>query len=750
MCKLLPHGSSSLRRLRSGFLCSLSFVLAALAPAVAEAPAPPAEESASGEATTPWREEVVVTGTRADEDTPAPHANISRAAIEENFWAQDMPALLRIAPSVHHYADAGVDLGYSYLSLRGFDQRRVAVTLNGVPLNGAQTHQVYWVDLPNFADSVEDIQVQRGVGLAFYGPGAIGGSIRLETDRLQPGEGWRAKIGAGSHGTSKVHASWTSDLSPGGWVFGASASRLATDGYRESSSSRMGMAFFTAQRLGATSNLRINVFGGREETELAYLGLTRAELAANRRANPLDEDDTFTQPHLQVIHEWRPDEQWLVENTVFAFHGRGRFDQRQPQALGFELKITDPLYADTVLAGITRERWIDEWDYGWLPRATFAHGRGTLTAGAEIRLHRGEQWGNVSAAQTEAGLAKNFRYYDYEIPKESLTLYAQYEWQASDDLTILAGLQRVRHSWELRDQLTDPVVAGGDYVRYAYDVDYSWWAPRAGVHYRFDERRSAFVSYSESRREPTSLDLYNIQEWYVSPSFGEIDLETGRLGDPIPREEKLRDYEAGFRYRGERAAFTATLYEMRFRDELVFLGGLNDIGLPVTGNSERSLHRGIELEGIWRFAPAFEVSGHLTLAKDEHLAFVENVFDDEGALVPVDRAGKRVAGFPERLGRIALAWRPAWGRVVLSALHQGRIYVDNGETRERSVDPSTVVHLDVAVPLAKRFDVPVEARLSVVNLLDREYETYGYFFGVEPTFIPAAGAQAFVTLVFAP
>ncbi|NJN64250.1 MAG: TonB-dependent receptor [Acidobacteria bacterium] len=162
------------------------------------------------------------------------------------------------------------------------------------------------------------------------------------------------------------------------------------------------------------------------------------------------------------------------------------------------------------------------------------------------------------------------------------------------------------------------------------------------------------------------------------------------------------------------------------------------------------MHRGVEVEARARIARTVEVAGHLTFAEDEHRAFVENVFDESGELVAVDRAGKRVAGFPERLGRLALVWTPTWGRVEVGALHTGRIFVDNSETRERSVDPSTVAHLDLSVPLQRWSGWPIEARVRVNNVFDTEYESFGYFWGVEPTFLPAAGTHAFVTLAYNP
>ncbi len=725
----------------------LSLALAGFPVPASDGAKEPKEEATLKDEDAVLEESVVVTATRAGEDEPATHTNIPRQAIEREFWAQDMPALLRLSPSVQHYADAGIDLGYSYMSLRGFDQRRVAVTINGVPLNGAESHQVYWVDLPGFAEMTEDIQVQRGVGKSLYGAGAIGGSVNVETARLKPGEGYSASLGWGTFDTSKVHVSWKSDLLGGGWVLGLAASRLASDGYRERSGTRMAMLFVTAQKLGPRSVWRINLFGGKEKTQLAYLGLTRAELAQDRRANPLRDLDTFYQPHFQVINEWQARDDLTIENTWFAFFGRGKFDQNQDQALGFEFKITDPAVSGESFEGVVRERWISEWDYGWLPKVTWRHGRGTLTAGAELRIHRGHQWGDVSAEVAPAGTPSRFRYYDYRIPKTTTTFYVQEEWKPDERTNLVFGLQRVSHRWSLEDRLDDPLVASAGYARYAYDVEYAWWAPRFGVHRRLGRHLSGFFSVAESRREPTTYDLYNIQEWYESPAFRGIDPATGRLTDPIPREEKLRDYELGLRWESSGLVAAMTLYEMRFRDELVFLGALNDVGLPVTGNSDRSTHRGVELELGARLASAWELRGHLTVSRDVHDRFVENVFDDTGTLVPVDRSGNRVAGFPDRLGRLAVVWRPRWGSVELGATHTGRIYVDNSESRDRSVDPYTVVHLDVAYRLPAR---GTSLRLRVNNLLDHEYESYGYFWGVEPTFIPAAGRHAFLMLELRP
>jgi iron complex outermembrane receptor protein len=689
-------------------------------------------------------EKVLVTATRAEADTPTTHTNISHETIQQQHTVEEMPALLRIAPSVWSYSDAGNDIGYSYMKIRGFNQQRVSVTINGVPLNSAESHQVFWVDLPNFADSLEDIQVQRGAATGLYGVGAIGGAVNLETERLQPGESWSLEGGFGSYATNKQHVSWKSDLIGERWVFGADLSRIESDGYRNRSWTDMAMGFFTAQRFGEESVTRINVYGGHENTHLAYFGLTREQLREDRRQNPLPpgSEDTFTQPHIDVIHEWKPNERWRVTNTLYAFYGRGYFDQFDGSLSLAALNLAEP-GTGQFATDIHRELWIKEWDYGWVPNATWKHGDGELTFGASVRIHRGHQFGEVKSAEgLPAGTPDDFHYYDFRVPKESVTLYGREEWQVTPRVRLLGGLQLTRHSWSLEDS---------EVLGYSYDVDYDWLAPRVGAHVDLGAGWSGHASISHSRREPSALSLFDPNKGIYDPtvskvSFRSVNEETGELSDPIPVEEKLTDYELGFEYRSARLHGKLTLYDMQFEDEIVPLGGLNDIGEVITTNAEESSHRGIELEGAARLTSKLDLYGHFTLAEDEHDKFLV----PDGAGGTIDLAGNRVAGFPESTGRLALAYKPQWGRVELAARHSGRVYFDNTETENLSVDPYEV--LDVSV----RYDLPwlsedqATVKLSVNNLLDEEYETFGYVFFGEPYFIPAAERNVFVTLSFEP
>ncbi len=706
------------------------------------------KEQAKPAGNPPLVEEVVVTATRAAEDRPATWSNLSREQVRERHGAEDVPVMLRDLPSVYAWSDAGNGVGYSYLSLRGFYQRRVTVTLNGIPLNDIESHQVWWIDLPDLAASLEDVQVQRGAGTSIGVPAPIGGAIDLETARLRPGEGPVAAAGTGSHGTSRATAAWTSELLPGDWVLGARVSRVATDGYRKQAWSRMGMGFFTVQRLRKDSLLRINVYGGREESHLAYDGVPREVLRRDRRANPLTwpgEKDHFSQPHYELLHEWRPRDDLEIANTLFYFAGTGYYRQFRERKAFYEVRLPDWDWdGDGTVdekGPIYRRRQVEEWDAGWIPRVTWRRGAHRLSAGVTFRRHRGRHVGTARGA-VPPGIGKPYRYYDYRVPKTRRVAWVQDEWSPRPGLHLVAGLQRVTASWKLEDDR----VTG-----YRYDVDYGWWAPRVAASWRAGGGTTLFASISRSGREPAVKDLYDPQDVYSSPAFRVVRPD-GSLAGPLPRHERLTDYELGAEWKGPRHLVRVTLYDMEFRDEIVYLGRFNDLGAPVTGNADRSRHRGLELEGAVAVAPRVEVRGNLSLTDDELVRFRALAWDDAaGDFVVRDYSGNRPAFFPEWLANLRVAWTPAWGRVELGAFHAGRLFLDNSESRERSVDPWTVVHLAARWDLARTRDRVLSLRLRIDNLLDEEYETFGYVdWDGTPLYLPGADRTWFVSLGWEP
>ncbi|HHM24243.1 MAG TPA: TonB-dependent receptor, partial [Bacteroidetes bacterium] len=239
-------------------------------------------------------QEVIVTATRAKfRETPVPFTNISRGELQQRYWAQDIPMLIATAPSVYAYSDAGNGIGYSYLKIRGFDQRRVNVMLNGIPLNDPEDHNVYWVDMPDFAASVQDIQIQRGAGTSIYGSSSFGGSVNIVTSELTSERGLKIVSGAGSYDTRKFTAQFNSGLVNNTYALTARYSRVLSDGYRERSNVDLWSYFLSAARYTANTTTQINIYGGQEITHAAWDGSPEDVLKVNHRDNPITYPNTI-------------------------------------------------------------------------------------------------------------------------------------------------------------------------------------------------------------------------------------------------------------------------------------------------------------------------------------------------------------------------------------------------------------------------------------------------------------------------
>ena len=143
-------------------------------------------------------EEISVSATRVNLETPVAFTDVSGEDIVEKNYGQDVPYLLQLTPSMVATSDAGGGVGYTDIRMRGYDGTRINVTTNGVPMNDAESHKMYWVDTPDLLSSVGSMQVQRGAGTSTNGSGAFGGSISMTTDNLPMDFGGSAEMSYGS------------------------------------------------------------------------------------------------------------------------------------------------------------------------------------------------------------------------------------------------------------------------------------------------------------------------------------------------------------------------------------------------------------------------------------------------------------------------------------------------------------------------------------------------------------------------
>jgi iron complex outermembrane receptor protein len=686
---------------------------------------------------------VTVTATRGSErETPGTFSNLERSRIREHYTVQDIPVLLSELPSSTYYSESGNGIGYTYLNIRGFDARRVAVMVNGIPQNDPEDHNVYWLDFPDLAGSLEDAQVQRGAGSAFYGPPAIGGSVNLLTTRIDRARSLELSAGAGSFGTRRYSAAFTSGLIGERYAFHARLSKIRSDGYRERSWTDFGSYFFGAARMDESMTTQINLYGGPVADHLAYYGIPKSDVTdrEKRRANPIarnEEIENFSQPHYELFHEWRISPWITLNNTLFLVNGEGFFDYdgswaplsyyRITRSYGFDV-TGDP---DTVyLPGALIRAWVSNRQYGWLPRLTVRHANGRLIAGAEVRFHRSEHWGRLGwASLIPAGVPADYRYYAYRGGKDMLSLYANEDYQPSPDLTLQLSVQYAFNTYRLYDER----FIGTDFA-----VPYHFVNPRAGINVNLSPAWNVSCSVAYTSREPRLKNLYDAAEASTPASWGAIVPQFGTrpgggydFSDPLVKPESLFDLELGTGVTGVAGKAGLNLYWMEFSDEIVKSGRVDRFGQPVTGNAARTRHTGVELHGTVTPCGGLEVNGTMTLSRNR---FVRHTDYSGGGAVSLD--GNPIAGFPDVLAGLRLTYSAGPLSFSWNSRYVGKQYTGNFKEESSTVDPAFLQNASLSWALDGLIgDTHLLARIQVNNVFDVLYAAYGegnqFFVGPE-------------------
>ncbi len=696
---------------------------------------------------------ITVSATRATErETPVTFETLSRQDIRERYSVQDVPVLLSELPSTTYYSDGGNGIGYTYLNIRGFDARRIGVMVNGIPQNDPEDHNVYWLDFPDVTASLEDIQVQRGAGSAFYGAPAIGGSVNLVTGGTGSERRIELSAGVGSYNTRKYSASFQSGLFADRYALHARLSSILSSGYRDRSWTDFQSYFVGLVRYDDDMTTQVNFYGGPVQDHLAYYGIPKSDVKdrERRKANPIlreEETERFSQPHYELLHEWRLTPSLTLNNTLFMILGEGHFDYdgtwapfsyfRIGPQYGFPVAgDPDTLYFSEALIRAT----VDNTQYGWLPRLSIKHDNGDLIVGGELRIHRSEHWGRLQrVSQSPVAIPEDYRYYQYRGAKDMASLFAHEIYSLQPDVKLLFDLQYSYNQYRLYDE---------KFVGTDFSVPYHFLNPRVGLNYLLDEFWNTYLSVAYTQREPRLKNLYDAAEASTPASWGGVtpQFETDASGaydftNPLVKPEALMNVELGGAYSSAAANVSANVYWMEFTDEIVKSGQVDRFGQPITGNAERTRHIGLELSGRVAITSYLEAGGNLTLSSN---TFVRHTDYSAGSPVVLDK--NPIAGFPDVLGNVRLTFREQQFAVSLSGRFVGKQYTDNFRNEDNTVDPFFVSDGWMLYSFQDVVDdVDVEAKLQVNNIFDQLYASYGegssFFVGAERHFFFMLGVS---------
>ena len=726
-----------------------------------------------------------ISAVQADALDPFATSNLSVEDIRRQDAAQDVPFLLRLTPSAVVTSDAGHGIGYTALRIRGVDQSRINVTINGVPLNDAESQGVFWVDLPDLGSSMTGLQIQRGVGTSTNGPAAFGATVSVNTLSTLAKPGIRAVLGGGSFGSQRRTLAWNTGMLDGGWSFEGRASRITSDGWLDRATSDLSSLYGRVAKRWETGRLSLTTTLGHERTYQAWAGVpqivadpestdedilnwvqgsgeysygadtVRVQDMLERREQHNyyryeNEVDDYRQDHYQ-LHLDQTMGDWQLGGVVFSTLGAGYYEQfRQGDDLadyGYSPIVTNVLDSSGILLGsdtvlttdVVRRRWLDNTLLGSSWTMSTSTDQVDHVYGVSSSTYEGDHFGELIWMSADAGAQPGDEYYRSVGKKRDLSLYGKWSGM-QNDLRWHAEAQwrQVFYTTRGRDN---------DYSDIDIRDNLSFFNPKAGLTYLPSDDRQAFISLAVAHREPSRADYLD------SPQ-----------STPL-RPERLVDLEAGGTWRGDNWALAATVYNMSYNDQLVATGLLNDVGNPVRVNVEHSYRRGLELEGGVQLTPEVRLDANATLSENKIADFEEIVYDYAEGFDYVNVVNHRntdIALSPNAVAMGMLTWEApsnssvAGVSVSLIGKHVGRQYLDNTEDKGRSLDAFST--LDVMIRGERELPSGPNVVLSLFgnNLLDAVYSatgwTYSYRLGganstvTENYVYPQAGRHGFVTL----
>lgn len=681
-----------------------------------------------------------ISATKAkDRETPVTYSNLAQVEVLRNNYGQEIPMLMDEVPGVFSYSDAGGIIGNAHLKIRGFDQKRIGVMINGIPLNDPEDYNVYWVNLPDFAESTSNIQFQRGVGSSLYGISTFGGSLNMQTNAYLNDSITELFSNFGSYKTYKTGVKIARKF--GDYSTNVRFSKIGSDGYRDNSGSELWSVFTSLSKVGKRTLTELNFYTGHELTHAAWEASGDWELEENHQHNPYTYEnyvDDFSQPHFELHHSYLINENSNFKNSLFYIRGNGFYEQYKEGRNLWEHGLVD--VDNDEEANIIRQKWVTKNHYGLVSQYNLTHKMGKLTTGTYISGFNSDHWGEIKEVIDADALGIIYvsgqDYYNYEGEKQYLSAFVNEIFQPVTDISIMANLYFQYIHYQFAQQESGNF---SEALLNSYEVEYKFLNPRFGVNYNVNDDINVYGNISISQREPTDSELYDTwdgpDDLGVTPLFASPDtifigtqIDHIKWSDPYVKEEKLIDYEFGIGYSSGIIDLDLNGYWMNFENEIVAYGGVDDEGNPIRGNADQTVHRGIELSAKLGLPANLNLSGNYSYSNNYFKKFIMKDWDDNWNVIDVDYSGNTISGFPS----IITSGRFSYSNETIKSFTQiqyvGKQYLDNTENEDRIVEAFQLVNLGISYKFANLFDTAdVALNLRINNLLAKEYETAGYY-----------------------
>ncbi len=632
---------------------------------------------------------ILVEGSLGKEGTsPLAFEKITRKEISENYTVQDIPEFLGSLPSTTFYSENGNGIGYNYLSIRGFDQRRISVSVNGIPQNDPEDHNVYWLDFPDLLSSTEVIQVQRGAGSGIVGYPAIGGSINIITSTFSNTPQLSLSASAGSYNTRKYSASFSSGLIDKKYSIYAKLSQILSSGYRNGSWTNFTAYYLSAVRYDKNLTTQVNFYGGPIADGLAYNGLPKFAITdVNlRKANYSDwgesnnaytytvlrrpsEVENFSQPHFELLNEYRINKNIVFNSAAFLVIGNGFFNYDGSWADTTMLRLTSQYGFNPTQNPVNTliKAEVDNTQFGWIPRLSLKYPDAEIIFGAEFRKHRSTHWGSIAfGEELPVGLTKDYRFYYFNGGKDIVNGYVHGTFDLTNKLNLLGEIQVAYHKYTISNER---------FLHNDFSISNTFLNPKFGINYKFNNSQNLYFSFARVSSEPILSAYYDGESssFGAVPQFQQNPNGTYNFNQPYVLPETMNDLELGTSYIKNNFLLTLDVYYMIFDDEIVNNGKLDLFGQPITGNMKSTLHRGIEFSGVYKFNKYLDVHANATYSSNviqSGVYFIDSSNE-------IDLSGNKIGGFPDFLANIGISYKNENLFLQLNGKYVGAFYSDN-------------------------------------------------------------------------
>ena len=664
-------------------------------------------------------DEVLVKAVRVNAKSPITHSNLSKEEIAKRNIGQDLPMLLNFLPSVVTSSDAGAGIGYTALRVRGVSSQSTNVTINGIPYTDAESLGAFWVNLGDFSSSIENLQVQRGVGTSTNGSGAFGASINILTDAASQEASGEISNSFGSFNSRKHTVKFSTGLMNEHFEIAGRLSNIASDGYVDRASTDLKSYFLQGTYVDDNTLIKAITFGGSEVTYQSWNGIDEDMLRNDRTYNTAgeyedengnvqfydNEVDDYKQDHYQLHWNQRFNNNWSTNIGLNYTYGRGFFEQFKEDE-DFATYGLDPLVVDgqpLEETDLIRRRWLDNDFYVLNASVNYKNNEIDVTSGISASHYDGDHFGEVIWARFASQSNIRDRYYDGNALKNDLSVFSKATYKLNDRFQLYGDVQ-------VRNVNYKTSGINSDLSEFLVDENFTFFNPKAGVTYKYDDTNDLYFSYARANREPNRNDFES---------------------NPDVKPEQLNDFELGWRHKKGNFTFNANTYFMLYNEQLVLSGELNDVGAPLRTNSGKSYRLGIELEAIVPVTEQLTLQPNIALSSNKNDETVRS-FDGE-----LQNLGSTDIAFsPSVVAANAIVYQPIKNfQVSLLSKFVGDQFMSNTEADASKLDSffTNDINLVYTIKPKSIFKTVVFTGL-VNNIFNEKYENNGYYFTYDDDF----------------